>query len=308
MTRALQGDLAGKVAIVTGSTQGVGEAIARRFMAWGGVGVVVTDRDRVARTLGVDDHGLVAGEAFRQWVIEDRFAGGRPPWELAGAELAADVRPYDPLGATDMRAIKGLGLFLVQFSATGRRSTPERVGNHPRCCINYDASRFIKQGLDYLAFVEILHDRIKMFHVKDAEFNPTGRQGMFGGYQPWLKRAARDRSLGDGQVDFKAIFSKLAEYDYAGWAVYEWEDCLTAPAEAARRSSPSASSRSPTSCSTTSPTPAPTARPPAECLASDNHAQADRNRCQPDSKLHRSEFSEAAISSPGKVSVTYITR
>ena len=114
----------------------------------------------------------------------------------------------------------------------------ERVGNHPRCCVNYDASHFIKQGLDYLAFIDIFHDRIKMFHVKDAEFNPTGRQGMFSGYQPWLKRAARDRSLGDGQVNFKAIFSKLAEYDYDGWAVYEWEDCLMAPAEAARRGAP----------------------------------------------------------------------
>ena len=112
------------------------------------------------------------------------------------------------------------------------------VGNHRRCNINYDASHFIKQGLDYVAFIDLYHERIKGFHVKDAEFRPTGKQGFFSGYQPWLKRAARDRSLGDGQVDFNQIFSKLAEYDFDGWAVYEWEDCLKHPEVAAAEGTP----------------------------------------------------------------------
>jgi sugar phosphate isomerase/epimerase len=112
------------------------------------------------------------------------------------------------------------------------------VGDHPRCNINYDASHFIKQGLDYVAFIDFYHERIKGFHVKDAEFRPTGKQGFYSGYQPWLKRAARDRSLGDGQVDFKQIFSKLAEYDFSGWAVYEWEDCLKHPEVAAAEGAP----------------------------------------------------------------------
>ena len=111
----------------------------------------------------------------------------------------------------------------------------EAVGNHPRCRLNYDASHFIKQGLDYLAFIDIYHDYIRMFHVKDAEFNPSGKQGVYSGYQPWLKRAARDRSLGDGQVNFGAIFSKLTEHDFAGWAVYEWECCLKHPEDGARQ-------------------------------------------------------------------------
>jgi sugar phosphate isomerase/epimerase len=112
------------------------------------------------------------------------------------------------------------------------------VDNHPRCNINYDASHFIKQGLDYVSFIDLYHKRIKGFHVKDAEFRPTGKQGFYSGYQPWLKRAARDRSLGDGQVDFKQIFSKLAEYDFTGWAVYEWEDCLKHPEVAAAEGAP----------------------------------------------------------------------
>src|SRR5207253_2031028 len=95
----------------------------------------------------------------------------------------------------------------------------ERVGNHPRCGINYDPSHFVLQCLDYLDFIARYHERIVAFHVKDAEFNPTGRQGVYGGFQPWLERAGRFRSLGDGQVDFRGIFAKLTQYGHAGWAV-----------------------------------------------------------------------------------------
>ncbi|RZK26456.1 MAG: sugar phosphate isomerase/epimerase, partial [Hymenobacter sp.] len=49
-----------------------------------------------------------------------------------------------------------------------------------------------------------------------------------------LERAGRFRSLGDGQVDFKAIFSKMAQYDYPGWAVLEWECALKHPEDGAR--------------------------------------------------------------------------
>ena len=85
-----------------------------------------------------------------------------------------------------------------------------RVGNHPRCKILYDPSHFVLQQLDYLGFIDLYHDRIGAFHVKDAEFNPTARQGVYGGYQSWVDRAGRFRSLGDGQVNFSGIFSKLA--------------------------------------------------------------------------------------------------
>ncbi len=110
----------------------------------------------------------------------------------------------------------------------------DRVSNHPRCNILYDPSHFVLQQLDYLDFIDIYRDRIKMFHVKDAEFNPTGRQGVYGGYQPWVDRAGRFRSLGDGQVDFAGIFSKFAAYEFSGWAVLEWECCLKHPEDGAR--------------------------------------------------------------------------
>ena len=110
----------------------------------------------------------------------------------------------------------------------------ERVGNHSRCNILYDPSHFVLQQLDYISYIDFYHERIKMFHVKDAEFNPTGKQGVYSGYQPWVGRAGRFRSLGDGQVDFGRIFSMLTAYDFDGWAVLEWECCLKHPEDGAR--------------------------------------------------------------------------
>jgi len=114
----------------------------------------------------------------------------------------------------------------------------EATGNHARACLLYDPSHFVLQCLDYLEYIDNYHERIRMFHVKDAEFNPTGKQGVYGGYQSWINRAGRFRSLGDGQVNFKSIFSKLAAYDYKGWAVLEWECCIKHPEDGAREGAP----------------------------------------------------------------------
>lgn len=113
-----------------------------------------------------------------------------------------------------------------------------RVNDHPRANLLYDPSHFVLQCLDYLDYIDIYHERIRMFHVKDAEFNPTGRQGVYGGFQSWVNRAGRFRSLGDGQVDFASIFSKLAQYDFAGWAVLEWECALKHPEDGAAEGAP----------------------------------------------------------------------
>ncbi len=114
----------------------------------------------------------------------------------------------------------------------------DRLGGHQRCNILLDPSHFVLQQLDYLTFIDLYHSRIKMFHVKDAEFRPSGRQGVYGGYQPWISRAGRFRSLGDGQVNFAAIFSKLAQYDFEGWAVLEWECCIKNSEQGAREGAP----------------------------------------------------------------------
>ena len=113
-----------------------------------------------------------------------------------------------------------------------------RIGHHRRCKILYDPSHFVLQQLEYLGFIDLYHERIGAFHVKDAEFNPTARQGVYGGYQSWVERAGRFRSLGDGQVDFRGIFSKLAQYGFDGWAVLEWECAIKSAEQGAREGAP----------------------------------------------------------------------
>jgi sugar phosphate isomerase/epimerase len=162
--------------------------------------------------------GLVE-EAFtelaRRWTpILDAF-------DEAGVDLCYEIHPGEDLhdGATFERFL-------------------EAVGGHKRANILYDPSHFVLQQLDYLDFIDRYHDRIRAFHVKDAEFRPNGRSGVYGGYQGWVDRPGRFRSLGDGQVDFGAIFSKLAQYDYPGWAVLEWECALKHPEDGAREGAP----------------------------------------------------------------------
>ncbi|MBC7920546.1 MAG: sugar phosphate isomerase/epimerase [Ferruginibacter sp.] len=138
-------------------------------------------------------------------------------FEEAGVDLCYEIHPGEDLHD---------GVTFERFLAA--------TGNHPRANLLYDPSHFVLQQLDYLAYIDIYHDYIKMFHVKDAEFNPTGRSGVYGGYQDWIDRPGRFRSLGDGQVDFGGIFSKLAQYDFDGWAVLEWECCLKHPEDGAR--------------------------------------------------------------------------
>ena len=149
-------------------------------------------------------------ELGRRWLpILDAF-------DAAGVDLCYELHPGEDLhdGVTFERFLDALG-------------------QHPRASILYDPSHFLLQQLDYLAFIDIYHARIKAFHVKDAEFRPNGRQGVYGGYADWQDRAGRFRSLGDGQIDFGAIFSKLAQYDFPGWAVLEWECCLKHPQDGA---------------------------------------------------------------------------
>lgn len=114
----------------------------------------------------------------------------------------------------------------------------EATGNHPRVAINYDPSHFLLQCMDYVGFIDVYAKYIKAFHVKDAEFRPTASAGVYGGFQDWKKRPGRFRSLGDGQVDFKQIFSRLTANGYDSWAVLEWECCFKDAAQGAAEGAP----------------------------------------------------------------------
>lgn len=154
-------------------------------------------------------------ELARRWrPILDQF-------DTAGVDVCYEIHPGEDLhdGASFERFL-------------------DAVNHHPRACILYDPSHLVLQQMDYLAFIDIYHERIRAFHVKDAEFRPDGRSGVYGGYQDWIQRAGRFRSPGDGQVDFRGIFSKLLQHGYQGWAVLEWECCLKHPEDGAREGAP----------------------------------------------------------------------
>src|SRR4051812_20867905 len=165
----------------------------------------------------------------------------RPPGLIdeAFAELARRWRPLLDL-ARDHGCVFGYELHPGSdlFDGATFELFLEHTGDHPAACINYDPSHLLLQQLDYLAFIELYGKRISGFHVKDAEFRPSGRVGVYGGYQPWAKRAGRFRSLGDGQVDFKRVFTLLTEAGFAGWAVLEWECCVKSPEQGAREGAP----------------------------------------------------------------------
>ena len=184
---------------------------------------------KASRNLGLTAHatfsGALAWPFFYPWpqrpagLIDEAFAELGRRWlpilqafDEAGVDVCYELHPGEDLhdGATFERFL-------------------EAVGGHARANILYDPSHMILQQLDYLAFLDLYHDRVRAFHVKDAEFRPSGRSGVYGGYQAWIDRPGRFRSLGDGRIDFKAVFSKMAQYDYPGWAVVEWECCIKHP-------------------------------------------------------------------------------
>ena len=165
------------------------------------------------RPAGLVEEAL--GELARRWTpILDAF-------DEAGVDCAYEIHPGEDIHD---------GASWERFLAA--------VDHHPRARILFDPSHFVLQQLDYLDFLDRYHDRISCFHVKDAEFNPTGRTGVYGGFENWVNRAGRFRSLGDGQVNFSAIFSKLAQYGFDGWAVLEWECALKDSADGAREGAP----------------------------------------------------------------------
>jgi len=193
---------------------------------------------KASKNLGLNAHATFSGALMWHTVypwpqrpaglVEDGFKELAKRWlpilnafDKAGVDLCYEIHPGEDLHD---------GITFERFL--------EATGNHSRCNILYDPSHFVLQQLDYLAYIDHYHQFIKMFHVKDAEFNPTGKSGVYGGYQGWVDRPGRFRSLGDGQVDFKSIFSKLAQYNYEGWAVLEWECAIKHPEQGAAEGAP----------------------------------------------------------------------
>ncbi|OYX96843.1 MAG: AP endonuclease, partial [Caulobacter sp. 35-67-4] len=128
-----------------------------------------------SRRLGLNAHatfsGALAWPYFYPWpqrpagLVEEAFAELGRRWkpildvfETEGVDVCYEIHPGEDLhdGATFERFL-------------------DEVGGHPRANILYDPSHFVLQQLDYLGYIDRYHERIKAFHVKDAEFRPSAR-------------------------------------------------------------------------------------------------------------------------------------
>jgi sugar phosphate isomerase/epimerase len=193
---------------------------------------------KASRNLGLKQHATFSGALAWPYLY---------PWpqrphglvEAAFEELAKRWKPIlDVFDENDVNACFEVHPGEDIHDGASFEMFLDLLKGHPRCNLLFDPSHFVLQQLDYLEYIDLYHSRIKMFHVKDAEFHPTGRQGVYGGFQPWINRAGRFRSLGDGQVDFGGIFSKLTQYGYDGWAVMEWECCIKSSEQGAVEGAP----------------------------------------------------------------------
>ncbi len=149
--------------------------------------------------------------------IEDGFADFADRWNpildefrKCGVHFALEVHPTEIAFdiVTAHRAIHALG---------GRREFG----------FNYDPSHLAYQGVDYVEFIRLFHDRIYHVHMKDVHWSNTPRlSGVFGGHLNFgdARRFWDFRSLGRGSVQFEPILRALNEINYRGPLSVEWED------------------------------------------------------------------------------------
>ena len=124
-----------------------------------------TDEDRAAisRRLGVDDLAPVVTEPFSQWVIEDRFPGGRPDWSLAGAEFVTDVAPYENMKLRLLNGSHSTLAYLGYLAGYETVSDTMKDANYRRLAAGVmdDAATTLKMppGADVTAYKRALMER-----------------------------------------------------------------------------------------------------------------------------------------------------
>jgi len=188
------------------------------------------DRDAAAARLGAHDAGLVVAEPFRQWVIEDDFAAGRPAWERAGAELVADVAPYE---RRKLRVLNGAHSLLAYLGAlAGYRTIAEAASDERLAAAAWRlveddvAATLADDGLEVLEYGRTVLERFR----NPALPHRTVQVAMDGSLKlgPRLLGTVRD-ARSAGRVPEAAILAVAAWMAYVEAAVTKGELPLDDP-------------------------------------------------------------------------------
>ena len=162
---------------------------------------------------GLKDAACVVTEPFSQWVIEDRFAGPRPRWETVGAELVADVRPYE---TAKLRMLNGAHSLLAYAGLRrGHTYIHEAIAAAELCelvehlMLREAAPTLIPApGQDLVAYASALSDRFAN-PALDHRLSQIAIDGSQKLPQRWLATLAERQALG---ATCPAILTGLAAW------------------------------------------------------------------------------------------------
>ena len=173
------------------------------------------DREEVHERFGVEDRWPVVCEPFTQWVLEDSFSAGRPPYEDAGVQVVDDVEPYELMKLRLLNASHQALAYFGTCAATGSCTTPRRT----RC--SRTPARLHGRGGDADARagagrrprrVQADADRA-LLQPRRARHDPAAVRGELGPHPKWLLPVVRAQLESGGEITRSAAI-------VASWARY----------------------------------------------------------------------------------------
>ncbi len=199
-------------------------------------------RERVKAATGVDDPAALMGESFIQWVIEDRFAAGRPAWEKVGVEMVTSVDPYEEAKIRLLNATHSciawagtLAGFLYIHEGTHdaeiRRLAHDYVTDDTIPCLHSPGK---PSPIDLAAYRDIVLDRFGNPAIRD-----TNQRVAMAGYSKipsFIVPTIRERLAANASIAsvamLPALFLAYLQRWHRGQIPYTYQDQAMDPASA----------------------------------------------------------------------------
>lgn len=133
---------------------------------------VESDREILRSNFNVDDQWPVVCEPFTQWIIEDNFLAGRPPWEKVGVQFVPDVLPYENMKLRLLNAghsILGILGALHGYSTIDEAANDQDFKIFLRSFMDIEVSPFLTQldGINLNQYKDSLIGRFQNKNIKD---------------------------------------------------------------------------------------------------------------------------------------------